>query len=169
MVLDVEAGQVIQLKDVTEVYQNHENTLCSSPLSSHIVNSKVCSSNPNSEVQQFYNGRSLFITGATGYIGKVLIFKLLNDCPDIKRIYLLLRSKRGFTFEARKARFLQYDMFKFLRDPSVLGKLIFVEGSVEQEWLGIEDGLRSTIIEEVSVVFHSAASVDLTSGHKVVE
>lgn len=52
-------------------------------------------------VSEFYSGRSLFITGGTGYMGKVLIEKLLRDCDDIKLIYVLCRPKRGFSPAAR--------------------------------------------------------------------
>ncbi|KAL1414457.1 hypothetical protein MTO96_000861 [Rhipicephalus appendiculatus] len=45
--------------------------------------------------------RVVFITGGTGFIGKVLLEKLLRSCPGLKRIYLLVRSKRGENPRAR--------------------------------------------------------------------
>lgn len=42
-------------------------------------------------IPQFYAGRSVFITGATGFMGKVLLEKLLRSCPDIENVYLLIR------------------------------------------------------------------------------
>ena len=47
------------------------------------------------EIADFYNGQSAFITGATGFMGKVLVEKLLRSCPQIKCIYLLLRPSKG--------------------------------------------------------------------------
>ena len=46
-------------------------------------------------VIEFYKGQNVFITGASGFMGKVLIEKLLRSCPDIGKIYVLLRPKRG--------------------------------------------------------------------------
>ena len=46
-------------------------------------------------VQQFYAGQSIFITGGTGFMGKLLIEKLLRSCPGIAFVYLLVRSKKG--------------------------------------------------------------------------
>ena len=47
----------------------------------------------DSGIDNFYRGRSIFITGATGFMGKVLVEKLLRSCPGIKNIYVLMRPK----------------------------------------------------------------------------
>ena len=57
-----------------------------------------------SSISEFYRGRSVLVTGASGFIGKQLVEKLLRSCPDIDKIYVLLRPTR---FHAPPAR-LQY-------------------------------------------------------------
>lgn len=52
-------------------------------------------------VKEFYRDRSIFITGGTGFMGKVLVEKLLRSCPGIKNIYLLMRPKRGQDVQQR--------------------------------------------------------------------
>lgn len=52
-------------------------------------------------VKDFYRDRSIFITGGTGFMGKVLVEKLLRSCPDIKNIYLLMRPKKGQDVQER--------------------------------------------------------------------
>jgi len=47
-----------------------------------------------SDIAGFYRNRSIFITGATGFMGKVLVEKLLRCCPGIKNVYILMRPKR---------------------------------------------------------------------------
>lgn len=49
---------------------------------------------PDSEIKQFYSGTTVFLTGATGSLGKTILEKLLRSC-DLKRIYILLRTKKG--------------------------------------------------------------------------
>ena len=44
---------------------------------------------------QYYSGKNLFMTGATGFCGKPIIEKLLRACPDIQGIYCLTRPKKG--------------------------------------------------------------------------
>lgn len=54
-----------------------------------------------SNVIEFYNGKTVFITGGTGFLGVCLIEKLLRSIPDLKTIYLLVRPKKGKTVEER--------------------------------------------------------------------
>lgn len=62
-----------------------------------------------SEIQSFYKGKVIFVTGGTGLMGKVLIEKLLYSCSDLNKIYILIRPKRGRTPEMRVD-----EMFKLL-------------------------------------------------------
>lgn len=54
-----------------------------------------------SEVNEWYRGRKVLITGSSGFMGKVLIEKLLYSVPDIGCVYALARSKRGKSPESR--------------------------------------------------------------------
>ena len=46
-------------------------------------------------VPGLFAGKDVLVTGASGFLGRVLIEKLLRSCPDIGNVYLLLRPKRG--------------------------------------------------------------------------
>jgi alcohol-forming fatty acyl-CoA reductase len=49
------------------------------------------------QVREYYSGKTILLTGSSGYIGKVILWKLLTACTDIKRIYVLIRKKEGVT------------------------------------------------------------------------
>lgn len=54
-----------------------------------------------SSIAAFYGGKSILITGATGFLGKVLMEKLFRTSPDLKVIYILVRPKAGQTLQQR--------------------------------------------------------------------
>ena len=45
---------------------------------------------PKSDIIGFFGGRSVFVTGGSGYLGRVLLFKLLSCCPDIGKVRALV-------------------------------------------------------------------------------
>lgn len=54
----------------------------------------VFSNKEQSQIQKFYDGLNVLITGGTGFMGKILIEKLLRS-TDVSTIYVLIRPKKG--------------------------------------------------------------------------
>lgn len=54
-----------------------------------------------SPIANWYTDKSIFITGGSGFMGKVLLEKLLYSCGGLKNIYILMREKRGKTPQQR--------------------------------------------------------------------
>lgn len=62
-------------------------------------------------IPEYYANKTIFITGATGFMGKVLVEKLLRCCPGIKKIYMLMRPKKGRSVTERLADFLKCQVY----------------------------------------------------------
>lgn len=52
-----------------------------------------------SKISEFYNEKNVLITGATGFLGKCMVWKLLKDCPGIRKVYVLMRMKKNGTLK----------------------------------------------------------------------
>lgn len=55
-------------------------------------------------IDEFLSEKTIFVTGGFGFVGKLLIEKLLR-C-DVKKIYCMVRPKKGKNIEERFERFI---------------------------------------------------------------
>ncbi|XP_049767490.1 fatty acyl-CoA reductase 1-like [Schistocerca cancellata] len=112
-------------------------------------------------VPKWYAGRSVLVTGATGFLGMVTVEKLLRSCPDIGTIYMLVRPKRGQDPQERLEEYVSSVLFSKLRGerPDFARHLSVIAGDVSSPdfWLAEQD--MAALRRDVSVVFHCAASV----------
>jgi fatty acyl-CoA reductase len=46
-------------------------------------------------VKEFYKDKTIFITGTTGFVGKVVLEKILRSLGDFKMLYIMVRAKKG--------------------------------------------------------------------------
>nr|UEV87814.1 fatty acyl reductase 7 [Maruca vitrata] len=117
----------------------------------------------DSQVRSFYNGKNFFITGGTGFVGLCLIEKILRTIPDSGKLYLLMRPKKGKQISERLEEFPKQPVFEKLiekKTTAVFNKLVPIAGDVGEDNLGLSDADRQTLINNVNVVIHSAATLD---------
>ena len=107
----------------------------------------------NSPIRDFYEDKTLFITGGTGFVGKVLVEKLLRS-TNVKKIYLLIRPKKGVDPAERLDTILSSKMFDNLKltQSSQLDKIVSIPGDVMAPNLGISTSDSRRLAEEVEIV-----------------
>ncbi|XP_015180790.1 PREDICTED: fatty acyl-CoA reductase 1-like isoform X2 [Polistes dominula] len=112
-------------------------------------------------IQEFYYGQSVFVTGGTGFLGKLLIEKLLRGCPGINCIYVLVRSKKGKNVIQRTEELIDDPLFSKVKEkqPKFSHRIVAIEGDCSMPNLGISMIDRATLIREVSIIYHVAATV----------
>ena len=47
----------------------------------------------SSQILDFFRGKNVFISGTTGFLGKVVLEKIMRSIPDCGKIFLLVRQK----------------------------------------------------------------------------
>lgn len=119
-----------------------------------------------SPVSNMFDGRSVLITGSSGFIGRVLLEKLLSSYGGIKRIYILLRSKKNVSARDRlHKQLLAVPIFDRIRARSdgdqILNKIYVMPGDIGEPWLGLSQADIETLItdQSLSIIFHSAATI----------
>ncbi|KAL2712562.1 LOW QUALITY PROTEIN: fatty acyl-CoA reductase 1-like isoform X2 [Vespula squamosa] len=112
-------------------------------------------------IAEFYAGKSIFITGGTGFLGKVLIEKILRSCPNIKELFILMRPKKNMSIEDRLQKLFTLPLFEKLKEmnPSAHEKVIPIKGNVTENDLGLDPIDKQVLIDKVSIIFHVAANV----------
>lgn len=104
------ANNMFKMKIVGTIYTGNYIQLTRSPYvlfpKSKLVvvnDAKRCKNfHANSKsVAEFYDKKSVVITGANGFIGTILVSKLLRSCPGLETIYFLLREKNGSSIQTR--------------------------------------------------------------------
>ncbi|KAJ3651401.1 hypothetical protein Zmor_017447 [Zophobas morio] len=113
----------------------------------------------NSQIRHFFKNQTILITGGSGFLGKVLLEKLLRECEEIKKIYVLMRFKKNKTPNQRFSELFNYASFDVLKskDENFLLKVFLINGDSLQPRLGLSEQDANILVQEVTCVIHAAA------------
>lgn len=111
-------------------------------------------------LKSFYSGKSLFVTGATGFLGRLLLAKLMR-MGNLREILILSRPKKGKSNEERLNKILSGFLFedKEKYDAKFNEKLKIINGDLESDDLGISNSDREYIKNNTEIIIHCAATV----------
>ncbi|KAJ4971515.1 hypothetical protein NE237_004614 [Protea cynaroides] len=126
-------------------------------------------------IVKFLRGKQLFITGATGFLAKVLIEKILRTMPDVGKIFLLIKARnKEDAMNRLKNEIINEELFKCLQQNHgksyqsfILSKLVPVVGNVCESNLGIEEDVAELIAGEVEIIINSAANTTFDERYDV--
>ncbi|KAG8514038.1 Fatty acyl-CoA reductase 2 [Galemys pyrenaicus] len=114
-----------------------------------------------SMIAAYYKNKSILITGATGFMGKVLMEKLLRTSPDLKVIYILMRPKAGQTLPQRMLQILSSKLFEKVKEvcPNMHEKIRPIYADLGQSDLAISKEDMQELLSCTNIIFHCAATV----------
>ncbi|KAK9938817.1 hypothetical protein M0R45_015536 [Rubus argutus] len=127
-------------------------------------------------ILEFIQNKNILVTGATGFVAKIFVEKILRVQPNVKKLYLLLRASDKKTATQRlHNEIIGKDLFRLLRDKwganmnsIVSEKLTVVPGDMSKDDLGLEDSdLREEILSHVDVIVNLAATTNFDERYDV--
>jgi glycerol-3-phosphate O-acyltransferase len=103
--------------------------------------------------------RVLLLTGATGFVGKVTLARLLAVAPSVRRVYVLVRARRGQSAAARfEATVLQSEALAAVRDVAI-SKCVVVAGDAAQAGV-LDAATRRDVLDSVEVIVNCVGSLN---------
>ena len=124
------------------------------------------------KISEFFQGKTVLITGATGFVGQPLVAKILTSTPTVKKIYLVIRDGVASNGSIKTAQerleteFFNSSVFAQLRqiygndfEDWIGQKVAAVSGNLSQKKLGISEDWYAKLVQEVQIFINSAAIV----------
>lgn len=120
------------------------------------------------DIHQGFRGKYIFATGVTGFVGKVWLWKLLKEFPDLGGVYLLVRPKKGVQPDDR----VEKEIFGSMCFDGLAkdlgpeewarrkGKVHGVAGDIMLDRLGLSDKDYQTLCDKCNHLVHLAATID---------
>jgi long-chain acyl-CoA synthetase len=114
------------------------------------------------------DGASILVSGATGFLAKVFVEKLLRSVPSIRAVHLLVRPRSDGTTARQRIRREVIDSAVFDRLRATLGteferlieqKVHAVAGDLTESRFGLTDEEYDALAKNINLVVNSAATV----------
>ncbi|OAD07491.1 hypothetical protein MUCCIDRAFT_157772 [Mucor lusitanicus CBS 277.49] len=125
-------------------------------------------------IKSFYHQKCILITGASGFIGKAVLWKLIHSLYDsVDKIFILLRQNRQRSANGRlQDDILSNKAFLSLRrsmgtemfDEFVEDKIYPIFGDLTEANIGLSEADSDVLCSQINVVFHCAGNVDGNEG-----
>ncbi|XP_071711120.1 alcohol-forming fatty acyl-CoA reductase-like [Rutidosis leptorrhynchoides] len=127
-------------------------------------------------IVDFLESKVILITGATGFLAKIFVEKILRVQPNVKKLYLLVRAPDAKSAVQRfNTEAVGKDLFKVLKEKHgtnfenfLSEKVTMVAGDITFEDLGIQDSsLKAEMCRDIDVVVNVAATTNFDERYDV--
>ena len=131
------------------------------------VRGKPKAADESFSVRETLRGRTIFIVGGTGFLGRLMLYHFLKFVPDLKRVFVLIRPTHGRTGQERlEKEVLDSPVFSTVSGDRDLfrqlaaEKVTVVEGDASRANLSLSEEHATAIRAEADVLINTAGNVD---------
>ncbi|KAJ1266460.1 hypothetical protein BS78_08G152600 [Paspalum vaginatum] len=122
-----------------------------------------------------FMNRTILVTGSTGFLGKLMVEKILRVQPDVKRLYLLVRAADDAGAEQRVLdEVVGKELFDVLREKHgddfhsfIKEKICPIAGDIIHENLGLESNRIGRLFQETDIIINGAATTNFYERYDV--
>lgn len=128
-------------------------------------------------IAHFLENRTILVTGATGFLAKIFVEKIIRVEPNFKKLFLLVRASDSKSATQRlHHEIIGKEVFKVLREKMgpnkfssfISEKVTAVPGDISTRNLGVKDSVLSEeMLREVDVVINIAANTNFDERYDV--
>lgn len=117
-------------------------------------------------VEQQFADKHIFITGTSGFLGKVVLQRIIEEIPSVAKISILMRGNKHYPDPVKRAdaEIFASKMFHHMNrdflDKFIKEKVVVVEGELTKSRYGLSEYEFGKFSKSVDIVINSAASVD---------
>ncbi|BAS88737.1 fatty acyl-CoA reductase 1 [Oryza sativa Japonica Group] len=126
-------------------------------------------------IAERFRDKTILITGATGFLGKLLVEKILRVQPEVRKLYLLVRAPDAIAAEERVlTEVVGNGLFDVLREQYGAGfhsfikeKIYALPGDVTHENFGLESYDILQLSQKVDIIVNGAATTNFMERYDV--
>ena len=116
-------------------------------------------SNEGSQTLLHLKGKHVLITGTTGFVGKVMLEKIMRSVPDIGGVYLLIRGTKKYANAGSRFEFLKLNAPDYFND-FCHDKIHCISGEITEYQFGLPRIEFRDLAAKIDAVVNCAASVN---------
>uniref|UniRef100_A0A0E0DCV9 Fatty acyl-CoA reductase n=1 Tax=Oryza meridionalis TaxID=40149 RepID=A0A0E0DCV9_9ORYZ len=126
-------------------------------------------------IAERFRDKTILITGSTGFLGKLLVEKILRVQPEVRKLYLLVRAPDAIAAEERVlTEVVGNGLFDVLREQYGAGfhsfikeKIYALPGDVTHENFGLESNDILQLSQKVDIIVNGAATTNFMERYDV--
>jgi len=94
-----------------------------------------------SEVTQFLKNQTIFLTGVTGFLGKVILWKALKEAGDSIKVFVVIRGSKDADAKKRMDDVFSTKIFEEMlkEKPYLRDRVIALNGDITSENFGLSE------------------------------